>query len=93
MKAWIDKHMPAPMAAPETAELRTARIRLIVALVVLGAMTLFWTAIAGRVALGVFAGLAVFIVVQGIFWLRAKNTADDDYLMSQMTDDDADELP
>jgi hypothetical protein len=93
MKAWLDKHMPAPMAAPETAELRTARIRLIVALVVLATMTLFWTIIAGRVALGVIAGLAVFIAVQGIFWMRAKNTADDDYLMSRMTDDDADDLP
>lgn len=93
MRAWLDKHMPAPMAAPETAELRTARIRLIAALVVLAVMTLFWTVIAGRVALGVFVGLAVFIAVQGIFWMRAKNTADDDYLMSRMTDDDADDLP
>jgi hypothetical protein len=92
MKAWLDKHMPAPMAAPETAELRTARVRLIVALMLLAAMTLFWTVIAGRVALGVIAGLAVFIVVQGIFWMRAKNTADDDYLMSRLTDD-ADDLP
>jgi hypothetical protein len=93
MKAWLDKHMPAPMAAPETAELRTARVRLIVALVLLAAMTLFWTVIAGRVALGVFVGLAVFIAVQGIYWMRAKNTADDDYLVSRMTDDDGDELP
>lgn len=93
MNPWLDKHMPAPMAAPETAELRTARIRLIAALVALGAMTAFWPLIAGRVALGLVVGLAVFIAVQGIFWMRAKNQADDDYLMSRMTDDDADELP
>lgn len=93
MNPWLDKHMPAPMAAPETAELRTARIRLIVALVALGAMTAFWPAIAGRVAPGVVVGLAVFIAVQGIFWMRAKKQADDDYLMSRMTDDDADDLP
>lgn len=92
MNPWLEKHMPAPMAAPETAELRTARIRLIVALVALGAMTAFWPVVAGRVALGVFVGLAVFIAVQGIFWIRAKNTADDDYLMSRTTDD-ADDLP
>ncbi|MGE4404356.1 hypothetical protein [Pseudomonas sp.] len=87
MKAWIAKHMPAPMAAPETAELRTARMRLITALVLLGAITLFWGVIGGRVALGLVAGLAVFIVIQGGFWVRAKNAADDDYLMSGMTDD------
>jgi hypothetical protein len=89
MKAWLDKHMPAPMAAPETAELRTARVRLIVALVLLAALTAFWPVVAGRVALGVVMGLAVFIAVQGIFWMRAKN----DYLVSRMTDDDGDELP
>ena len=33
--------------------------------------------------------LAIFIALQGIFWMRAKNRADDDYLMSRMTDDDA----
>ncbi|WP_159979284.1 MULTISPECIES: hypothetical protein [unclassified Novosphingobium] len=93
MNPWLDKYMPAPMAAPETAELRTARVRLIVALVALGAMTAFWPAIAGRVALGVVVGLAVFISIQGIFWMRAKNQADDDHLMSRMTDDDADDLP
>lgn len=93
MNPWLDKHIPAPMAAPETAELRTARIRLIAALVALGAMTAFWPVIAGPVALGVFVGLAVFIAVQGIFWVRAKNTADDDYLMSRITDEDADDLP
>ncbi|EJL24258.1 hypothetical protein [Novosphingobium sp. AP12] len=93
MNPWLEKHMPAPMAAPETAALRAARVRLIVALVALGAMTAFWPVIAGRVALGVFGGLAVFIAVQGIFWMRAKNTADDDYLMSRMTDDDGDGLP
>lgn len=88
MKAWLAKHMPAPMAAPETAELRTARIRLIAALVALGAFTLFWNAIAGRFALSLVVGLAVFILVQGIFWLRAKNAADDAYLMREVSGDE-----
>ncbi len=91
MKAWFAKHMPAPMAAPETAELRAARIRLIVALVLLAAMSLFWSLIAGPLALGLLAGLAVFILVEGLFWLRAKNAADDAYLMSGLGSETVDD--
>jgi fatty acid desaturase len=82
MKAWLAKHMPVPMAAPETAELRAARFRLIAAMLAIGVMTLFWSAIGGPLALSVLVGLAVFICVQGFVWLRAKNIADDDHLMS-----------
>lgn len=88
MKAWLTKHMPAPMAAPETGALRTARFRLIAAMVTLGVMTLFWSAIAGPVALSMLVGLAVFIVVQGGIWIRAKNAADDDHLMSGRSDNE-----
>lgn len=88
MKGWLAKHMPAPMAAPETAELRTARVRLIAALVALGAITLSWNIIAGPVALSMVVGLGVFILIQGSFWLRAKNAADDAYLMRGMSDDE-----
>ncbi|WP_103727273.1 hypothetical protein [Novosphingobium sp. HII-3] len=91
MKAWLAKHMPAPMAAPETAELRAARIRLIAAVVLVGVMTLFWGPVAGVLGAGAFAllvGLVVFIAVQGSCWVSAKNAADDDYLMSRIANDE-----
>lgn len=80
----VRDHLPVPMAAPETASLRAARRRLIAALAMLGVLTLGWPLAAGLMgsgALALFGGLLAFISVQGIFWVRAKNAADDAWLL------------
>ncbi len=85
MIEWLRKKLPAPMAAPETAQLRAARRRLIAGAGVLAILTLFWTPIArliGAGAAAMFIGLVVFLAIQGAFWLSAKNAADDAWLLS-----------
>lgn len=82
---WLRKQLPAPMAAPETAELRGARRRLIAVACVLAVLTLFWTPIERLIGVGapsLFVGLVVFLAIQGAFWLSAKNAADDTWLHS-----------
>ncbi|MGF7154781.1 hypothetical protein [Novosphingobium gossypii] len=84
MIEWLRKKLPAPMAAPETAELRGARRRLIAGGSILAALTLFWTPIARLIGAGapaLFLGLVVFLAIQGAFWLSAKNAADDAWLL------------
>ncbi len=82
---WLRNKLPAPMAAPETGELRSARRRLIAGATVLAVLTLFWTPIARLIGAGapaLFLGLVVFLAIQGAFWLSAKNAADDAWLLS-----------
>ncbi|GGN55381.1 hypothetical protein B2G71_19440 [Novosphingobium sp. PC22D] len=93
MRKFIEKHMPYPMAAPETRQLRSARRRLIGALVAVAILTWLWPLAVSVSKLGaaaLFAGLGAFVLVQGLFWARAKNAADDAYLFSgDGCDDDA----
>jgi hypothetical protein len=81
-----DVLIPVPMAAPETRALRRARLSLIVAAVALAISLLFFTtilALFGRgVALALPVGLLVFAAIQGPVWLRAKNKADDYFLLN-----------
>lgn len=82
---WLRERLPAPMAAPESAELRKGRCRLVAAATSLAALTLFWAPIArvsGVAAPALFVGLAVFIAIQSAFWISAKNAADDAWLLS-----------
>lgn len=82
---WLRKQLPAPMAAPETAELRGARRRLIAGASILAVLTLFWAPIVRLIGAGapaLFVGLVVFLAIQGAFWLSAKNAADDAWLRS-----------
>ncbi len=82
---WLRKRLPAPMAAPETPELRAARRRLIAGAGILAGLTLLWTPITrliGGGAPALFAGLVVFLSIQGAFWFSAKNAADDAWLRS-----------
>jgi len=91
MTGWLRKRLPVPMAAPETANLRAGRRRLIAAAGGLGALTLFWSTAARLLAGGAFAlfvGLVVFIAVQGVLWARAKTAADDAWLASGEWRDD-----
>ncbi|NML95110.1 hypothetical protein [Novosphingobium olei] len=71
--------LPAPLAAPEVPALRWARLSLLAALTLLGAITLFWddlVVVAGIVAAGLAAALIAYIVVLLPFWLIAKHKAD-----------------
>lgn len=71
--------LPAPLAAPEVPALRWARLSLLAALTLLGAVTLYWddlVVVAGLVAAGLAAALIAYIVVLMPFWLIAKHKAD-----------------
>lgn len=82
---------PVPLAAPETAALRQARIRIIVALTLVALGCAFFAelrSLAGRFALPMVGGLIVFLAVQVPIWVRAKNRADDDFLMNGSVGDE-----
>lgn len=77
--------IPAPMAAPETQCLRTARLQIIAALALLAVVVAAWgpiTSAIGVYALAIIGGLMTFLVVQIPLWIAAKNIADNHHLMS-----------
>jgi hypothetical protein len=83
MSRWRDL-VPAPLAAPETPDLRAARIRTIIGLCCLAAIMLFFgelRAAGGPIALASLAAAATFVAVQGWQWISAKNAADNAWLM------------
>lgn len=72
--------------------LRAARMRVIAACAALAAAALFFTdlrALAAPLALPLLAALATFLIVQGRAWMKAKNAADDAWLMRGREDDNA----
>jgi hypothetical protein len=82
---------PVPLAAPETPALRQARIRIIVVLALVALGCAFFAelrSLTGRFALPVMGGLIVFLAVQVPIWVRAKNRADDDFLMNGSAGDE-----
>lgn len=79
MRRRLTELLPAPLAAPEVAALRWARLSLLAALNLLGAITLFWddlVVVLGIIAAGLAAALIAYIVVLMPFWLIAKHKAD-----------------
>lgn len=78
--------IPAPLAAPETRELRAARFRVIAGCIILAAILLFFGAMReaiGSLALPLLIAVATFVAVQGWHWVRAKNAADDAWLFRE----------
>lgn len=81
----IKEFAPVPLAAPETKDLRGARFRVVAASVLFAAVCLFFgpfREIAGRFALPTASALLAFLAVQVPLWVRAKNRADDHFLMN-----------
>lgn len=79
MRRRLTQLLPAPLAAPEVQALRRARLCLLAALTLLGAVTLFWSdlvVVLGLAAVGLVAALIAYIVVLMPFWLIAKHRAD-----------------
>ena len=77
--------IPAPMAAPETEGLRSARLHVIVALALLAVVIAAWgpiTSVIGVYALAIIGGLGTFLLIQIPLWIAAKNIADNHHLMS-----------
>lgn len=80
-KRSIGDRLPAPMAAPETQELRRMRVTLITQLAMLAVLTAAVPALSQTClqAIGVFAWLALAgsSVIVCVRWLTAKIRADD----------------
>lgn len=88
MSLWRDL-VPAPLAAPETPELRAARFRVILGLSVFAFIVLCFAplrTLAGAAALPSLVASATFVLIQSWQWLRAKNAADDAWLMREHSD-------
>ncbi|VWX49847.1 hypothetical protein [Novosphingobium sp. 9U] len=83
MIAWFKDRLPAPMAAPETPQLRAARMRIIVGLaliaVIVGAWSQLYAAV-GFPVLVLLAGAVGMLVVQVPIYLAVKAHADDAWL-------------
>ena len=77
----IGDRLPAPMAAPETPQLRHMRVTLIAQLAMLAVLTAAVPAISQAClrAIGMFAWLALAgsSLIVGVRWLTAKIRADD----------------
>lgn len=76
--------VPAPLAAPETPDLRAARMRTIIGLCCLAGVVLFFSelrAAVGPITLASLTAVTTFVAVQGWQWISAKNAADDAWLM------------
>ena len=80
-KSALADRLPAPMAAPETPQLRSFRVALVVQLVALGLFTAAWEPIVssgmGRFAAFVWLVLALNALMVGTRWLVLKIRADD----------------
>lgn len=76
--------IPAPIAAPESEELKAARYLIILALSALAIILTFWSTInaaIGHYAVAIVIGLAVYLLIKTPIWVMAKNKADNDHLM------------
>ncbi len=85
----IKSIVPAPMAAPETPELRRSRhwvMLQLLALACLGMTFDFWVRSLGIVAVALVVGLAVGAFVKIPIYLFAKNKADKAWLESLRDD-------
>jgi hypothetical protein len=88
MSDWRDM-IPAPLAAPETAERRAARLRVIAGFVVFAVMVLLFAslrALIGSLALPLLVATATFVAVQGWLWVQEKTAADDAWLFRDSDD-------
>ena len=88
MSSWRDL-IPVPLAAPETSELRSARVRVILSCVVFAMTLLFFGQLRqqlGAAALPILVAAFTFTIVQGWAWAKLKNAADDAWLFRE-TDD------
>ena len=88
MSSWRDL-IPVPLAAPETAPLRSARFRVIGGCAVVAVIVLFFGPLhdlLGRLALALLGAAAAFAGVQGWLWVTAKNAADDAWLFRERDD-------
>ena len=82
MKA-LKRAMPAPMAAPETSQLRAARVRIILALVLIAIVVAAWAPLYGIIGfplVALLAGAAGMLAVQVPIYLAVKAHADDAWL-------------
>ncbi|MEL7519112.1 MAG: hypothetical protein AAFN48_09170 [Pseudomonadota bacterium] len=87
--SWLSDLMPVPLAAPETPELRRARYRTVGSCLLVAALVLFFGSLRsaiGLLALPLVVGAATFALVQGWLWLKAKNAADDAWLLREKDD-------
>ena len=86
MNSWRNL-VPAPLAAPETRALKAARLRTMTGLFLVAALVVSFgplRALTGIFALALFA--TTFALLQGFLWVRAKNAADDAWLMRERDD-------
>jgi len=85
-RQWTAAHLPAPLAAPETARLRRLRLTLVGLLTLLAVLTALLDpliAIARLAAALLWLGLAFSSAIVGLIWLRAKLRADDAWIMRE----------
>ena len=88
MNSWRNL-VPAPLAAPETCVLKAARLRTMTGLFLVAALVVSFgalRALTGIFALAMFAGATTFALLQGLLLVRAKNAADDAWLMRERDD-------
>ncbi len=88
MNSWRNL-VPAPLAAPETRALKAARLRTMTGLFLVAALVVSFgalRALTGIFAFALFAGATAFALLQGFLWVRAKNAADDAWLMRERDD-------
>jgi len=93
-RAQIARHLPVPLAAPESPALGTARRRIIAALLALASIGLGakgLSAFCPLLAAACFALLLTFLALQIPLWLRAKLRADHAWLMRESEKDDRDD--
>lgn len=89
MKRWrtrIAALVPAPLAAPETIQLRRQRYAVLGAFGLLGCVSLFWQGLVitlGILASALLSGIIVFLLVLGPLWLLAKWRADEAWNVQQ----------
>lgn len=83
MIASLKDLMPAPMAAPETPQLRGARLRIIAGLMLVAVIVAAWAplhALIGFPIVAVLAGALGMLAVQVPIYLAVKAHADDAWL-------------
>jgi len=88
-KRWLSDRAPVPMAAPETAALMRARLRILCALSVVGLICFAWGYFPKVIlpeVLAAIVGLAVFLALQVPVWAIAKSRADDAWLFRDRDD-------
>ena len=83
MIAWLKDLLPAPMAAPETPQLRGARLRIIVCLMLVAVIVAAFAplhALFGFPIIALLAGALGMLAVQVPIYLAIKAHADDAWL-------------